>query len=171
MRGPQGVSALNTIVVFDSLHGNTERIAHAIGEAIEPLGQVRVLWTTEVPPDTAADAWVVGGPTQRHGMSPALASLVDGMPGGSLRGVPVATFDTRYHYPRLMSGSAAHSAAGHLRRTGCRLVTEPESFFVKEGDRPAGGGKPPAEAEHLEEGELERARAWGRRLATLLARP
>jgi flavodoxin len=165
------VRAVNAIVVFDSLHGNTERIAHAIGEALEPLGNVRVLRTTDVPPGTTADAWVVGGPTQRHGMSPPLASLVDAMPGGSLRDVPVATFDTRYHYPRLMSGSAAHSAAGHLRRAGCRLVAEPESFFVMEGDRPPGGGKPPADAEHLEGGELDRARAWGTRLAALLARP
>ena len=162
---------MNAIVVFDSLHGNTERIAHAIGEALGPLGEVRVLRTTEVPPGTTADAWVIGGPTQRHGMSPPLASLVVGLRGESLRDVPVAVFDTRYHYPRLMSGSAAYSAAGHLRGTGCRLVTEPESFFVQEGPRPAGGGKPAPETEHLEDGELERARAWGAQLATLLARP
>lgn len=162
---------MNAIVVFDSLHGNTERVAHAIGEALEPLGEVRVLRTTEIPPGTTADAWVVGGPTQNHGMSRPLASLVDGMPGGSLRDVPVATFDTRYRYPRLMSGSAAHSAAGHLRKAGCRLVTDPESFFVQEGPRPAGGGKPLPGTEHLEEGELERARAWGARLAALLTHP
>jgi flavodoxin len=161
---------LDAIVVFDSLHGNTERIAQAIGESLEQLGAVRVLRTTEVPPGTLADAWVIGGPTQYHGMSPPLRSLVDGIPGGSLLGVPVATFDTRYRYPRLMSGSAAHSAAGHLRRTGCRLVTKPESFFVKEGPRPAGGGKPAPETEHLEDGELDRARAWGVQLASLIGR-
>lgn len=162
---------MNAIVVFDSLHGNTERIAHAIGEALEPLGEVRVLRTTEVSPDTRADAWVIGGPTHGHGMSKPLVSLVDGLPGGSLKGVPVATFDTRFHYPRLMTGSAANSAAGHLRRTGCRIVTEPESFFVKGGARPAKGEKPPEGPEHLEEGELERARSWGAQLVTLLARP
>jgi flavodoxin len=162
---------MNAVVVFDSLHGNTERIAQAIGEALEPLGNVRVLRTTDVPRGTTADAWVVGGPTQNHGMSPPLASLVHGMPGGCLRGVPVATFDTRYHYPRLMSGSAAHAAAGHLRRTGCRLVTEPESFYVREGAPSAAGPKAPDDSEHLEEGELERARAWGARLANLLAPP
>ena len=161
---------MNTIVVFDSLHGNTERIAHAIGEALEPLGEVRVLRTSEVAPDTTADAWVVGGPTQRHGMSPTLAALVDGMPIGSLQGIPVATFDTRYHYPSLMSGSAAKAAEGRLRRTGCLFITSPESFFVKEGDRPPGGGKPAPESEHLEAGELDRARAWGAQLAKRLAR-
>ena len=162
---------MNAIVVFDSVHGNTERIAHAIGDALAPVGEVRVVRTTDVTPDTTADAWVIGGPTHNHGLSRSLKSLVDGLPGGSLRDVPVATFDTRYHYPRLMSGSAAHSAAGHLRRTGCRLVADPESFFVQEGPRPPEGGKPLPESEHLEDGELERARAWGAELANLLARP
>jgi flavodoxin len=167
----KGVTDLNTIVVFDSLHGNTERVAHAIGEALAAQGEVRILRTTEVPPGASADAWVVGGPTHNHGISKPLASLVKGMPGGSLRGVPVATFDTRYRYPRLMTGSAAHSVAGKLRAMGCRLVTVPESFFVQEGPRPPEGGKPLAESEHLEDGELERARSWGAQLAVLLTRP
>ena len=162
---------MNAIVVFDSLHGNTERIAQAVGEALQPLGAVRVMRTTDVPPGTTADAWVLGGPTQRHRMSPPLAAFVEGMPRGSLEGVPVATFDTRYHYPRLMSGSAARAAASRLRRTGCRLVAEPESFFVQEGPRPAGGGKPAPETEHLEVGEIERARSWGAELAARLVRP
>jgi flavodoxin len=160
---------VNAIVVFDSLHGNTERIARTIGEALEAHGDVRVLRTTELGPGTTADAWIVGGPTHRHGMSQPLAAFIAAMPGGSLRGVPVATFDTRYHYPRLMTGSAAHAAAGNIRRTGCRIVSSPESFFVKQGPAPAGGGKPRDEDELLEDGELERARTWGAQLATILA--
>ena len=162
---------MNAIVVFDSLHGNTERIAHAIGDGLKPVGEVRVLPSTEVPAHASADLWVIGGPTHGHGMSKPLVSLIDGLPGGSLKGVPVATFDTRYHYPRLMTGSAANSAAGHLRRTGCRLVTEPESFFVKGGARPAKGEEKVEGSEHLEDGELERAQAWGAQLAALVARP
>lgn len=160
---------MNTIVVFDSLHGNTERIARAIGEALEPLGEVRVLRTTDVTPSTKADAWVVGGPTHGHGMSKPLVSLVDRMPGGSLRDLPVATFDTRYRYPRLMTGSAAHSVAGRIRRTGCHIVATPESFFVKQAPKPVEGQPAPHGGEQLEDGELERARAWGERLAGLLA--
>lgn len=162
---------METIVVFDSLHGNTERVAHAIGEALAPLGSVRVLRTTDVPPDATADAWVVGGPTHNHGLSKPLSALLKTMEGsGSLKGLPVATFDTRYRYPRLMSGSAAHSAAGKLRRTGCHLVTQPASFFVQEGARPPEGGKPLPETEHLAEAELDRAHAWGVQLVDLLAR-
>jgi flavodoxin len=161
---------LNAIVVFDSLHGNTERVAHAIAESLGPLGEVRVSRTTELPPGVTADAWVIGGPTQFHGMSKPLKSFVDDLPSGSLRGMPVAIFDTRYRYPRLMSGSAAYAAAGKLRKMGCRLVTDPESFFVQEGPIPAGARKPLPETEHLADGELERARAWGAQLAVLLAK-
>jgi flavodoxin len=162
---------MDTIVVFDSVHGNTERVARVIGEALAPLGDVQVLRTTDVPLHAAADAWVVGGPTHNHGLSKPLSALLKTMDGsGRLQGVPVATFDTRYHYPRLMSGSAAHSAAGKLRRTGCHLITGPMSFFVEEGPPPPNGGKPLPETEHLADGELDRARAWGTELAGLLAR-
>jgi flavodoxin len=159
---------MNAIVVFDSLRGNTERVARAIGQALELSGEVRVYRANDLPPGATADLWVVGGPTQNHGMSRPLAALVDGLMGGSLRGVRVAAFDTRYRYPHVLTGSAARSAAGRLRRGGCRLITEPESFFVEQ-DRTADGSKPPPEAEHLATGELERARAWGARLASLLA--
>ena len=160
---------MHAIVVYDSLHGNTERIAAAIGEALAPLGEVRVVRTTDLSPAACADAWVVGGPTHGHGLSKPLRSFLDQLKGGCMRGVPVATFDTRYRYPRLMTGSAAHAAAGRIRRTGCRIVTEPASFFVKQGARPDSGEPTPDDAETLEDGELERARAWGAQLATLLA--
>lgn len=161
---------MHAIVVFDSLHGNTERVADVIGEALGALGEVRVVRTTDLPPDATADIWVVGGPTHGHGMSKPLVAFVDRLRGGSLRGVPVATFDTRYHYPRLMTGSAAHAAAGRIRRTGCRLVTEPASFFVKQAARPVPGEPALDGAEVLEDGELDRARAWGAQLAALLGR-
>ena len=50
-------------------------------------------------------------------------------------------------------GSAAHGMARRLRRHGYGLVVEPESFFVEGTPGP------------LEEGELERAKEWGRTLA------
>ena len=156
---------METIVVFDSLHGNTERVAHAIGDALAPLGDVRVLRTTDVPPDARADAWVVGGPTHNHGLSKPLSALLKTMAASDgLKGIPVATFDTRYHYPWLMSGSAAHSAAGKLRRT--RVPPRHRARELLRPGRPAAcreGGKPLPETEHLAEGELDRARAWGSR--------
>ncbi len=88
-------------------------------------------------------------------------------PGGSLRGVRAAAFDTRYQMTALLSGSAAGQVAGRLRRTGCHLVVSPESFFM-ERDVPPKGERRRHELERLEEGEVERAAEWGRRIAAEL---
>ena len=99
-------------------------------------------------------------------VSPALRGYLDALPRDGLRNTRVATFDTRYRMAPLLSGSAAKDAAGRLRRSGMRLVAAPESFFI-ERDRPPEGEKRRHGSEQLEPGELERARAWGRRLAGL----
>ncbi len=54
----------------------------------------------------------------------------------------------------LLSGSAARGIASQLGKKGAQLVVEPESFFV-------GGKEGP-----LLEGEIVRATAWARQLAS-----
>jgi flavodoxin len=159
---------MQVVVVFDTQFGNTEQIARAIADGIADLGSVDLLPAAgsagrpRVPPDLL----LIGGPTQRHGLSPALRGYLDALPRDGLRNARVATFDTRYRMAPLLSGSAAKDAAGRLRRSGMRLVAAPESFFI-ERDRPPEGEKRRHGSEQLEPGELERARAWGRRLAGL----
>jgi flavodoxin len=161
-------TAMNAIVVYDSLRGNTQLIASTVAEAMAPLGDVRVYRVDQVPVGVHADAWVVGGPTHAHGLSKPLSAFLTHLERDSLKDLPVATFDTRYHYPRLLSGSAAHSAAGQLRRAGGHMVAEPASFFVEEAPKPAGSGKPDPAVERLLDGELARARVWGASLVDLL---
>lgn len=154
------------VVIYDSAFGNTEKIAHAVARGAEALASVRVVNAAEATahPPERPDLLLVGGPTQRHGAGPTLSAFLDSLPRPGLRGVPAATFDTRYRMSTLLSGSAARQAAGRLRRVGCRMVAEPESFFI-ERDRPPDGGKRRHEVETLEAGELERAEAWGRAVA------
>jgi hypothetical protein len=57
-----------------------------------------------------------------------------------------------------LSGSAARSIAGRLRRAGVKVVTQPESFFVTRGAEP-----------QLEVGEDVRAAAWASDLAGLVS--
>src|SRR5262249_43285058 len=102
---------------------------------------VRLYRVDQVPAGTQVDVWVIGGPTHSHGISKPLDAFLTHLQRTNLTGVAAATFDTRYRYPRLLSGSAAHSTARKLRNAGCRMVAEPESFFVQEGPKPAGGGK------------------------------
>jgi flavodoxin len=161
---------MNAIVVYDSLRGNTKLVANTVAQAMAPLGDVRVYRVDQLPVGIHPDAWVIGGPTHVHGLSKPLSAFLTHLDRDSLKGVPAATFDTRYHYPRLLSGSAAHSAASQLRRAGCRMVAEPASFFVEEAPKPAGSGKPDPTVERLHAGELDRARAWGASLVDLLRR-
>jgi flavodoxin len=123
---------MKAVLVCDSEFGNTARIAQAIADGLGGRVAVRIATASEAMAELplAADLLLVGGPTQRHGLSPALQAFLAALPKNGLRGVPAATFDTRYRMSALLSGSAAQKAAGRLRRAGCRVVSSPESFFV-----------------------------------------
>lgn len=149
---------MNAMIIYDSVYGNTERIARAIGTALEGGGHVEVRPIAEVgglPP--GLDLLVVGGPTQAHGVDPAMKMFLDELPPETLRGVAVAAFDTRLRWPELLSGSAAKGIAKRLEQKGARLVATPGSFFVKGKDGP------------LVEGELGRAASWAGQLAAVFA--
>ncbi|MGV1008883.1 MAG: flavodoxin family protein [Dermatophilaceae bacterium] len=160
---------MKATVICDSTYGNTARVAMAIADGLGGHGVARVVPASDaVTADQGRpDLVVVGGPTHRRALSDVLRAFLDRQPRASLRGVPAATFDTRYHMRAFLSGSAARQASRRLRRAGCRLVTRPESFFI-ERDRPAKGQKRRHEVEHLEPGEIQRAREWGRQLAALV---
>jgi flavodoxin len=141
---------MDTLLVYDTEYGNTEALASTIAEVLRQAGTV-VLATAAARPVLDVhgfDLLVVGGPTQRHGLSPALRAVLDRIAPGALHHISAAVFDTRYHMVRLVSGSAAHVAATKLEHGGAWLLAPPESFFVtrKEGS--------------LERGERERARRW-----------
>jgi flavodoxin len=152
-----------TVVVYDSSFGNTAKVARAIASGAGTPGSVRVMSAAEAtaPFSERPDLLLVGGPTQRHRLSPMLRNFLDALPRGSLKGVQAASFDTRYRMTALLSGSAAGEAAGRLRKAGCRLIAPPEGFFM-ERDLPPKGEKRRHELEGLEAGELERAQEWGR---------
>jgi flavodoxin len=153
---------MQTLVIYDSKFGNTEKIAEAIGRGIGSVSEVRVTSTVEATEALEAlasrpDLVLVGGPTQNHGPSAGLRRFVEDLPA-ALRGVPTACFDTRYRGPVLLMGSAAAAAAKALAKTGAEIVAPPESFFiVRHGPMPQ---------QTLEAGEITRAEAWGRAIAT-----
>jgi len=159
---------MRAMLIYDTEYGNTEKVARAIASGLGPDAEIQVRRAGDPLAALAEpypDLLLVGGPTQRHGLSPTLRGYLDTLPRRALAGLPAATFDTRYRMSPLLSGSAARQAAGRLRRAGCRMVAEPESFFV-ERQRPPDGQPRAHDLERPESGELERAVAWGRRLAS-----
>lgn len=142
---------MQTVVIYDSKFGNTEKIAQAIGRGLGALGHVRVMSTGEATLADRPDLLLLGGPTQKRGASPGLRDFMEALPA-ALRGVPAAAFDTRYRGATWLMGSAAAKAAEAIRDAGCDLVAEPESFFMVR--------KGPLERQTLESGEIERAERW-----------
>src|SRR4051794_4855629 len=124
---------MQALVLYDSKFGHTEQLARAIGDALGREYTARVFPVTHAPPFTrqGIDLLVIGGPTHAHGMSAPMKALLSELHRGDLAGVVAATFDTRFHMARLLSGSAARSIAQRLERAGCRMLAPPESFFVE----------------------------------------
>jgi menaquinone-dependent protoporphyrinogen IX oxidase len=145
---------MNSLVIYESRYGNTEKIAYAIAAGLRAWGTVEAL-----PAEKALgvrlhgyDLVVIGGPTEGHGITEPMSSFVDKI-GEAFTGVNAAAFDTRLTWPKWMSGSAAGDIAKRLEGFGASLLAQPTSFLV--------AGRPPA----LEPGELERAEGWARSLA------
>ncbi|WP_158888149.1 flavodoxin family protein [Amycolatopsis anabasis] len=168
---------MRSLVVYESMFGNTELVARAIAEGLSPFAEVEISNVDNAPGDLngGVDLLVIGGPTHAHGMSRKAtradaARQVNGAVRSRRRGIRewleefsctpagIAVFDTRVKAASWLVGSAARGAAKLLRHNGIHLVTEPESFFVD-------GGSAPGE---LLTGELNRARGWGEKLGELM---
>ncbi len=156
---------MNCLIIYDTVYGNTEQVARAIGAAFAPAHSVRLVKADKIASlDVASiDLLIVGGPTHRHRISPQLDAVLKTTPRGALKGVKVATFDTRYRMAEWLSGSAASGIARRVRKLGGSLLAPPESFFI-ERDVPPQGEKRRHNLERLEVGEVERATRWARKI-------
>ena len=61
---------MESLVVYESKFGNTRKIAEMIAEAIKPFSGVQLYGLDTLVPDKlgAIDLFILGGPTQAHGM-------------------------------------------------------------------------------------------------------
>lgn len=128
-----------TLVIYDSVFGNTEKIARAIAAGLGSAASVETLQVGEVRPEQ-------------------LAELLKRIPPKALKGIGVAAFDTRLKADELDSagvrfivtagGYAAKRIAERLKKAGGNLIVPPEGFYVEDTEGP------------LKAGELERATRW-----------
>lgn len=165
---------MKALVVYESMFGNTERVARAIASGLSKHMKVELLEVTEAPSaiNELLDVIVVGGPTHAFSMTRP-RTREDAIAQGATRGsrevgirewlehLPagphselVATFDTRIDKVRRLPGSAAKGAAKIVRKLGYAPAAHAQSFYVHDTDGP------------LLEGELDRAEAFGERLGT-----
>ncbi|MDC5696648.1 flavodoxin/nitric oxide synthase [Intrasporangium calvum] len=162
---------MKALIIHESLFGNTKGVAEAIKRGLtrdkpDAASLVRSDEAPGVIPEEVS-LLIVGGPTHAFSMTRE-STRQDARTKGAKEHVrlgirewveavvprpelPVLTFDTRVKV-RLMPGSAAKSAAKALRARGFRRAEQGETFWVADTDGP------------LNEGELERAEAWGEEL-------
>jgi Flavodoxin domain len=165
---------MQTLVVYESMYGNTHQVADAIAAGLRAAGEVRVVAVRDVADDLVAwaDMVIVGGPTHAHGMTrhstrqnaadraaardsaltldpsagdPGVREWLDRI--GPVHGKRAAAFDTRVGGPALVTGAASGAIARKLRSRGFDVVVKPQSFLVDRSSR-------------LVAGEADRATAW-----------
>ena len=145
---------MKTLVIYDSVHGNTEQIARAIGKGIG--GEVKIVRPSELNGLEFKDfgLLVIGSPTQGGRPLPSIKDFVDKIPPDTLKNLKIAVFDTRIpaKWVSIFKYAAGRISAA-LEEKGIKPIAPPEGFFVK-------GTKGP-----LKEGELERAVEWAKNLA------
>lgn len=155
---------MRVLVIYESLWGNTEKVARAIAARLG--GEVTVVDSDSAPGTVDGyDLLVVGGPTHAFSMTRA-STRADAVrshaaPHEPTRGIrewlndlersgeaiPAAVFDTRVDKPRL-PGSAAKAARHELRSLGFETSLKAETFRVHGYEGP------------LLDGELDRAAEW-----------
>src|SRR5687768_9090594 len=103
---------MKSLVIYTSTSGNTKMIAEAIAERMRKRGAVGVFDAERAPTTLPeSDLIFIGGPTERHTLTPPMVRFFDRLAGGTLRGKASVAFDTRMQWPRLLSGSAADEIA------------------------------------------------------------
>ena len=174
---------MRTLVVYESLFGNTHEIADAIGEGIrkaDPSAEVTCVAVADATDELVEQAQllVVGGPTHMRGLTSGMSrklglenerkvghedriemkspeiGLRDWL--GDLATAPDGRRAAAFdtRAPVRMAGGAAKGIGKRLRKRGYELTVEPEGFGIEDTTGP------------LRDGEIERAREWGAMLVS-----
>jgi hypothetical protein len=166
---------MRALVVFETMFGNTGKIAAAIADGMADGADVTLTNVVDAPAELPAtiDLLVVGGPTHAFSMSRVGTRRTAAERGGAFTDVPggirewlealpppksrvtFAGFDTRVDMP-LLPGAASRAATKLARKHGFDVL-DPASFLVEGYEGP------------LVEGQLELARDWGHGLTEQLA--
>ncbi|WP_370575089.1 flavodoxin family protein [Methanomethylovorans sp.] len=152
---------MKIMILYDSVLGNTEKIAHAISDSFGSHADVKTFRVSDIQPDNmiGLDLLIVGSPTRAFRPTMNIIGFLNGIPSCGLKDIKVAAFDTRVSYGADKKaqfanilfrhvGYAAGSIADKLVKKGGTLIVPPMGFILKGSEGP------------LKAGELERAADW-----------
>lgn len=155
---------MKSLIVYDSFFGNTEKVAHALGQA---LGSDTVKVQNLVPDQlVGVELLILGSPTRAFSPSPDINKFLKSQTSQAFKGMKVTAFDTRLAMTDVNSkflsfmvkifGYAAETMVKILQKKGGTLLVPPEWFLVKDSEGP------------LKDGELERTVEWAQRIRAAL---
>lgn len=159
---------MKTLILYDSTFGNTEKVANAIAEGIGKSEDCKVTKIEDFSNEVlqGIDLLLIGSPTIAFNPSLNTKIFLKRMSGNSCSGIKAAAFDTRMNVQEVNSkflifmakhfGYADRAIVRNLKRAGCEIIAPAEGFIVKGSEGP------------LKEGELDRARAWGGKLKSMI---
>jgi flavodoxin len=118
-------------VVFDTLYGNTEKIARAIEAGLKEAGvqtvcvDVKDVSTGEL---NQYDLLCIGGPTQYRTASKAMQDFIESLASVDLAGKYAFAFDTRRD--SFLAGSAAKYIEEGLRKRRMKIIKQKMSAII-----------------------------------------
>lgn len=151
---------MKILIIYDSVFGNTEKVAVAICNALKSANSVELCHINSATNEklNGIDLLIVGSPTRGFRPTKPITDFLNMLTINSLQNTKVAAFDTRIDLKTIKffafrflvdkAGYAAKSIANILEKAGGKLITSPEGFVVSGEEGP------------LKIGELERAANW-----------
>ena len=154
------------MVLFDSLFGNTEKIAESIGKTLANFHNTKVIKVEQLQSNDLEGIYllIIGSPTHGGWFTEPIKKFIVSLPTDLLQSIRVATFDTSVpssnmgfvmnHLAKLF-GNAAPRIAKRLIKKGATVI-DSKIFYVLGKEGP------------LREGEIERAQEWANQLQNMM---
>jgi len=153
---------MKTLIVYDSVFGNTELIAQAIFNGIENKEEAFLCKPDGLNKELLnnINLLIVGSPTRGFRPTEPITKFINSLEANSLNGVKVTSFDTRYKMENIKSGVlrimvkvggyADKTILKLLEKKGGEMVMPSEGFYVSTEKGP------------LYDSEIERATQWAK---------
>jgi len=139
---------MKALVIFDTNFGNTKIIAEAIAKELGDDAKAISVSDFNVGELEGIDLLVVGSPIVGWKPSERMGKFLASLNKDQLKGVKVATFDTRVKL--FIHGDAAGKISKKLKDAGAEIIAKPGAFFAQGKEGP------------LADGEAEKAAEWAK---------
>ena len=124
---------MKILIVYDSVYGNTEQIANAMGEKFSSYHDTKIMKVTKPDPNVIdnVDLLIIGSPTNGGQSTEPIKKFIGLLPEKKLQTIKVMTFDTSFpntnmgffvnHIVKIF-GNAAPRLSKELKKKGANVI-------------------------------------------------